>query len=135
MKCEDARKVWSHKGGPIEGVKEAFPLAWERLDGLAKAFSLDGQCPFNESLQGLLSGSVHTKFYADHADDKDPVAEEVHGIVGDAAMSRELSRHFTAVYGQPMTFGNVCCSSCLVSHPSIEDEEVRRIQIAAIRIG
>lgn len=135
MKCQDARKVWSHPAGPIEGVKEVFPLAWQRLEGLADAFSSGGDCSFNSSLRDLLDGAVGTAFYADHSDDNDPVAEQVHGIVGDAAMSRALSAHFSSVHGTPIMFGNVCCSSCLVSHPDISDEEVERIQRMAIRIG
>ena len=134
MNCVDARKVWSHPEGPIVGIQTVFPEAWKRIHSIAHAFEEGLTNPFNEAVHtDALANGVRSAFYAEHADDNDPVAEQVHGIVGDAAANVLLSKFFSDHCNVPMKFGNACCSSCQAYPTTIGDDELIQIQIATIK--
>ncbi len=131
MKCTLARQVWGNESGPIEGLKQQAPEVFERLSGFARGFAEKGNDPFDAQAKKMVGDGP---FLVVHADDNDPVAELVHDVVADAAMSIVLSDYFSNLHGQPMVFGNVCCSGCITQDGTLDNEWIIEIQKAAILI-
>jgi len=134
MNCKDARKVWGHPEGPVEGVRKLFPMAFERIHLVAKGFAHKLENPFNAAVQKDAKAlGVTSYFYVTHGDDRDPVTEEVHAILGDTAVGQEISHYFSKLFGVSMRLGNICCSGCSGYSGDVTPEEIVAIQKAAIK--
>jgi len=133
MNCITAQQVWGHPKGFLEGLKKTCPGVLERIgetiNGLVQGLSN----PFHESVKRKVGNDVATKFYVTHADDNDPVAEQVHDVIGDAAAKMELEQHFSHMHGQEIVLGNLCCSGCDASFGKHSRNELLAIQNAAVR--
>ncbi len=126
--------VWSHPEGPIKGVQQVFPEAWKRIHAIAHHFADKKTNPYNDLVQAdAKEMGVNTPFYVEHALDGDPVAEQIHGILGDVAMGKVISKWMSDHCKAPMVLANVCCNGCTSYRPDMPDEEINKMQLAAIK--
>ncbi len=129
MKCDDARRVWNHQDGYLAGLREHLPGVLEDLERKALAFTGVGPGQYDAAINAQVGGDG---YYVEHALDTDRLAEQVHDVVGDLVGRPIIEAHLTALVGQPVSIGNICCKGCIVFLPGLSPELLERIQVAAV---
>ncbi len=130
MDCKTARKVWNHPRGFIAGVREHLPGVVESMERQVGAFARGETCAFDTAVKAKAGDGA---YYIEHADTEDnAVAIGVHDVVGDVVGKQMLEEHLSALAGQPISIGNMCCSSCIISDGPLHAMHLHRIQIAAV---
>lgn len=133
MKCSDARKVWGHPQGFLEGLRSHFPEVLPRLERIARGLVKGSTNPFHEGVRRKVNLSSPGCTYLEHAEDNDPVAEQVHDVVGDAAANILLGQYFSKMFGQTIVFSNLCCGGCGGDNGRLSEADIIAIQEAAVR--
>jgi hypothetical protein len=132
MNCQTAQIVWGHPEGFLAGLKATLPRAFDRIERVVLSLVRGETNPFNEAVHRKV-GHTCRRYFVSHADDGDPVAAEAHDVIGDAAACRLLEKHFSAIHGQDICLGNICCSGCEASFGRLCDKDLVAIQGAAVR--
>ena len=132
MKCADAQAVWSHPDGFIAGLKARLPGVLERLEKQTENFKNGVTNPFHEGVKHK-AGEISREFYVEHAEDDDPIARQVHDVVGDTAARLELQAYLKEKFNLEVVLSNLCCSGCGESLGEFSRQEAIAVQNAAVR--
>jgi len=131
MDCKTARAVWNHPEGFIAGVRQELPGVVEKLEEQVRSY-VNGETNAYDTTVKRQS-DINKPFYTDHADtEDDPVAIGIHDVVGDEAGRIQLQRYFSQLFGQPIRLGALCCSACITHDGTLCEDDLLKLQIAAV---
>lgn len=134
MDCTTARQIYV--GGPesyIGNVQKNFPEAYQRLSELAEK-TVRGSGANNPFHKKVVEMAGDGPYYLEHGEDNDPVFKQVHELLSDLTGTHLISHHFSQMHNTPLSFSNICCSSCKCVRGEMSIEHTMRIQYAAVQI-